>query len=148
MRWCIRSVKPQAVIHLGDYFADGEAMAEENPGISFYQVPGNCDLHRMFIPVPEICSEKVCGVQLYITHGHRHNVKLTLSRLLADARAGKAQAVLFGHTHEALCQQEQDGLWVLNPGACGSSGGSAGLMEVEGGKILNCSILRQEDLEL
>ena len=31
MRQCIDRVKPHAVIHLGDYFDDGEAMKEEYP---------------------------------------------------------------------------------------------------------------------
>ncbi len=146
MRWCIQAVKPQAVIHLGDYYQDAEIMEEENPGIPFYKVPGNCDLHRGWIPDPEIRVEKVCGVRLYFTHGHRHNVKLSPHRLLLDAKEAKVQAVLYGHTHQADCHLEGD-LWVLNPGTCGVYGGSAGLLEVENGKILACRLLRQEDLE-
>ena len=84
---------------------------------------------------------------LYMTHGHRHNVKLTRGLLLKDARAAGVAAVLYGHTHEAECIQERDGLWVMNPGSCGYGGGSVGLMEVENGTITNCRILRQEDLE-
>ena len=67
--------------------------------------------------------------------------------LLMNARNAGAQAVLYGHTHEAVCNLEDDGLWVLNPGACGSSGGSVGLIEVDQGKIIACRILRQADLE-
>ena len=84
---------------------------------------------------------------LYMTHGHRHNVKLTRGLLLRDARASHAQAALYGHTHEAECTQEEDGLWVLNPGSCGYGGGSAGLMEISNGTIKCCRILRQADLE-
>ena len=36
---------------------------------------------------------------------------------------------------------------VLNPGSCGYFGGSAGLIEVSGGMIVCCRILRQSDLE-
>ena len=82
-----------------------------------------------------------------MTHGHKHNVKLYLGSLLQDARACKVQAVLYGHTHVADCHLEEDGLWVLNPGSCGYGGGSAGLMEVENGRITACRLLRQEDLE-
>lgn len=147
MRLSIDRVRPDAVIHLGDYFDDGTAMAEEYPHIRFHQVPGNCDLYRMPRWQREILSYPVFGVNLYMTHGHKHRVKLTLSRLLADARASKAAAVLYGHTHVANCYQEPDGLWVLNPGSCGSYGGSVGLIDVNDGKILSCRILRQEDLE-
>ncbi len=143
MRWCIGKVKPQAVIHLGDYYQDGEAMQEEFSQISFYRVPGNCDQHRGFIPDPEIRVEKVCGLWLYMTHGHRHHVKMSLFSLLRDARASKVQAVLYGHTHTADCHVEADGLWVLNPGTCGVYGGSVGLIEAENGRILSCRVLDQ-----
>lgn len=146
MRRCVDGVKPDAVIHLGDYFDDGAALAEEYPGIPFYQVPGNCDRYRCMPGTPEIRIERIFGVDLYLTHGHRHNVKLYLGALVKDARACRAAAALYGHTHEADCHREEDGLWVLNPGSCGYYGGSAGLIEVEGGKILRCTILRGEDL--
>ena len=148
MRRCIDAVQPDAVIHLGDHYDDGTAMAEEYPQIRFYQVPGNCDVHRCFIPDPETRLETLGGVRILMTHGHRHHVKQTLIRLLADARASRADAVLFGHTHSAYCQLEEDGLWVLNPGSCGYFGGSAGLLEANAGQILQCRILREEDLNV
>lgn len=147
MSRCIEKVQPDGVIHLGDYFEDGEAMKEEFPGIPFYQVPGNCDQYRCKPGQPEILVEDFEGVTLYLTHGHRHKVKLYMSALLRDARKSHADGVLYGHTHEAACYQEEDGLWVLNPGSCGYYGGSAGLMEIRNGKILFCRILREEDLE-
>lgn len=146
MRRCIAGVKPDAVVHLGDYFDDGEAMKEEFPGIPFYQVPGNCDRYRCPPGQPEILIDRVCGVELYMTHGHKHRVKSFLGALLRDARAAKADAVLYGHTHTADCHREDDGLWVLNPGSCGYYGGSAGLMEVKNGEITACSVIR--DMEL
>lgn len=148
MRRCIDAVQPDAVIHLGDHYDDGTAMAEEYPQIRFYQVPGNCDAHRCFIPDPETRLETLGGVRILMTHGHRHHVKQTLIRLLADARASRADAVLFGHTHSAYCQREEDGLWILNPGSCGYFGGSAGLLEVRAGQILQCRLLREEDLNV
>ena len=148
MRRAIRCIKPDAVIHLGDYFDDAEAMAEENPHIRFHMVPGNCDRYRMVRHEPEILCYDVCGVRLYMTHGHNHHVKQTLLRLLADARSAGASAALYGHTHIADCHQESDGLWVLNPGACGSSGGSVGLIEVENNQIKACRLLWQADLEV
>ena len=148
MRRCIDAVQPDAVIHLGDHYDDGTAMAEEYPQIRFYQVPGNCDAHRCFIPDPETRLETLGGVRILMTHGHRYHVKQTLIRLLADARASRADAVLFGHTHSAYCQREEDGLWVLNPGSCGYFGGSAGLLEVRAGQILQCRLLREEDLNV
>ena len=81
-----------------------------------------------------------------MTHGHVHNVKCSRYALIKDAREARAQAALYGHTHEPDCHEE-DGLWILNPGSCGHNGGSVGLIEVNDGKILSCGILRQEDWE-
>lgn len=147
MRHAIRAVKPNAVIHLGDYYDDGEAMAEEFPHLPFHLVGGNCDRYRGYGIHREMLCYDVCGVRLYMTHGHNHHVKTSTYSLLLDARKERAQAALYGHTHQAECHQEADGLWVLNPGACGSSGGSVGLIEVSNRKIETCRILRQADLE-
>lgn len=147
MRRCIEAVKPDAVIHLGDHYDDGQSMAEEYPHIRFHQVPGNCDRYRCPMNTPEILCYPVGGVMLYMTHGHRHNVKSGLFRLLSDARDCNAQAVLYGHTHAADCHRETDGLWVLNPGSCGAYSGSAGVIETEQERISACYLIGQADLE-
>lgn len=147
MRFAIRAVKPDAVVHLGDYYDDGESMAQENRHILFHQVPGNCDRSRFIGMKPEVLCYPVCGVKLFMTHGHVQNVKFGIGRLLNDARKAGAQAALYGHTHIADCFREEDGMWVLNPGSCGSSGGSVGLIETENNEILSCKILRREELE-
>jgi len=144
---CIETIKPDVMIHLGDYFDDAAALAEEYPNIPLYQVPGNCDRYRCMPGQPDILIPRISGVNFYLTHGHRHNVKLTDGLLLRDARASKVDAVLYGHTHEAECRQEADGLWVMNPGSCGYYGGSAGLIQIDNNKIISCCILRQSDLE-
>ena len=146
MRRCMDAVKPDAVIHLGDHFDDGEAIKEEFPGIPFYQVPGNCDRYRCRPDQPEILIPRIGGVDFYMTHGHRHSVKSYLGALLRDARAAKAAAALYGHTHVADCHREEDGLWVLNPGSCGYYGGTAGLITVSGGAICDCRIVKDTDL--
>ncbi len=147
MRYCISKVKPDHVVHLGDHFDDGTAMAEEYSHIRFHQVPGNCDRYRCDPWQVDILCYDIGNVRFYMTHGHKHGVKSGLSHLLLDARKSCAQAVLFGHTHEAYCQQETDGLWVLNPGSCRGYGGSAGVVEIEQGKISSCRIVQQEDME-
>ena len=147
MRDCIAAVKPDAVIHLGDHFDDGTAIAEENPHLTVHQVPGNCDRYRCPPWAAETLIYPVCGVLMYMTHGHNHRVKWSTYSLLEDARASGAKAVLYGHTHQAQCYQEPDGLWVLNPGSCGYGGGTAGLIEVKDKVIVNCRILTQADLE-
>ena len=146
MRRCIELTQPDAIIHLGDYYRDGQTINEEYPQIPIYQVPGNCDLHSVWCPDPEIRLIELGGVRLYMTHGHRHHVKQGIYALMRDARAAGAQAALFGHTHLALCQQEADGLWLLNPGAS-SWGGSAGIIQTAGGKIVRCYNIEAADLK-
>ncbi len=147
MRYAIQAVKPDAVVHLGDYYEDASVLAEENPRLRFHQVPGNCDRNRMLRLEPEVICYNVCGVKLYMTHGHVQQIKrLGLGGLIAQAAAMGAQAALYGHTHIADCRL-QDGMWILNPGACGSSSGTVGLIETEKDKIIACRILQQADLE-
>lgn len=146
MRLAVQAVKPDAVVHLGDYFEDGAALAEENPSLRFHMVAGNCDLYRQVSnPVQTLCYP-VCGVKLYMTHGHLHRVKYSLTELLQDARRNGAQAALYGHTHKADCHQEEDGLWVVNPGTCGYFGSTVAVINVADGQILDCSILNKNDL--
>jgi putative phosphoesterase len=147
MRRCIEAVKPDAVVHLGDHYDDGCAMAEEFPKIRFYQVPGNCDRYRGGFMAAETLVDWVCGVKLFMTHGHIHRVKMGFYSLVRDAEAAEVQAVLFGHTHEAYCQQTEKGMWVVNPGSCGYYGGTAALIQVADKKISDCRIIGQSDLE-
>ena len=89
---------------------------------------------------------RVDGLQFYLTHGHRQGVKQGLDRLIAEGRAAKAHAVVYGHTHQAHVSVI-DGMYVANPGSCGFFGSSAALIETDGTKITDCRILRQSDLE-
>ena len=146
MREAIRIIRPAQIIHLGDYYEDGETIAEENRNTIVHQVPGNCDRYRCPLSAREIMVLTIGGVRMYMTHGHRHNVKMTDIRLLADAYEAKADIVLYGHTHCADLRLEE-GMWIMNPGSCGARYGTFGLLEIDNGAIQNCSILSQSDLE-
>lgn len=146
MRYAVTAVKPNVIIHLGDHYDDGSIIAEENDSIRFLQVPGNCDRYRCYPPQPEILSCDIGGVRFYMTHGHLHGVKMSTGRLLRDTAEAKASVVLYGHTHQVDCRQEQ-GIWILNPGTCGSWGGTVGVITVENGQVIQCTILDQNDLE-
>ena len=146
MRQCVDAIRPDIMIHLGDYFDDGVVLKEEYPQIPLLQVPGNCDRYRCPPGQPEILVDSIGGVRVYMTHGHRHQVKLSAGILLKDARAARVDAVLYGHTHAADCHREEDGLWVLNPGSSGYYGGSAGIIATRDGIIETCRILREADL--
>lgn len=146
MRQCIQKVRPEHIVHLGDHFDDGVAMADENPHIRFHQVPGNCDGLRCMPWQAETMCYPIAGVKVFMTHGHKHAVKTGSERLLADACKSGAQIVLYGHTHQAECYQTQNGMWVLNPGSCRTSEGSVGVVEIEEEKISACYLLKQTDI--
>jgi putative phosphoesterase len=146
MRRAVSCTKPDAIVHLGDYVADAQCLREEHPGISFYQVAGNCDRYHSMHPAPEILTVKLGGVIFYLTHGHLHGVKMYTDSLERAARDSGAQIVLYGHTHRPDCRLER-GLYILNPGTCCSSNGSVGLVEIRDGKITDCRVLGQPELE-
>ncbi len=143
MRSAVKTLRPDALIHLGDYYEDGQTIAFENSHIPMYQVPGNCDKYRVF-DKPEALCLTVFGVKLYMTHGHNHGVKMTRHRLIKEATQAGAQAALYGHTHQADCHREPDGMWVVNPGSCGSYSGSVAVMEIAEGSIQDCKIVTAE----
>ena len=86
MRWCVNTVKPDAIVHLGDYFEDGQDLHEEYPMIPFYQVPGNCDRYRVF-GKPELMCVPVFGAMLDagMTSGIFYGSALTLALGVASA---------------------------------------------------------------
>ncbi|WP_251318469.1 metallophosphoesterase family protein [Flintibacter muris] len=122
--------QPEQIIHLGDMMDDAETVAEHYPKIPFCLVPGNCD--GWFTTVPVKKNIKLEGKSILLSHGHRWGVKSGYDMAIADARAVGADILLFGHTHVPLCQQLEDGLWMMNPGPARSS---YGLIEIEDGHI-------------
>ena len=146
MRRCVDKIKPQAIIHLGDFYDDAQALQEDYSHIPFHIVPGNCDRYRTPPHVREVAIERILGVDFLLTHGHRHWVKNGTDQLVRSAREAGVQAVIYGHTHIPDCRKDGD-LWILNPGPAGSWGGSAGLVKVENGKILSCHNFRYGELE-
>lgn len=146
MRLAIDTVKPDAVIHLGDYYDNAETMADEYRHIRFHIVPGNGDFCRCPPDTPKILCYSIGGVRFFMTHGHMHGVKSGTNRLVQEARENNAQAALYGHTH--IVDHRLDGeLMILNPGACNSAEGSVAVIETENNAIASCNILRIRDLE-
>ena len=144
MKKCVEKIKPDAMIHLGDYYDDGETLTELYPQIPVHQVTGNCDAYRRPPHAREMLCYPVGGVTVYMTHGHREYVKQGTGVLMAEARRHGAQVALYGHTHIMDCRQEEDGLWVMNPGAASHS---AGLLKIDGQALTACYILTEADLE-
>lgn len=99
------------VIHCGDGEAD-TWLLESIVSTPVIRVAGNCDFESS--AAKELLHE-VCGRKILICHGDRYGVKSGLSRLAARGREVAADVVLFGHTHQALLD-DNHGLLLLNPG--------------------------------
>jgi hypothetical protein len=128
MKQMVLREKPQHIIHLGDCVEDAAHL--EPLGLPLTQVKGNCDFRSH---LPAILTPELEAVRFYVTHGHLQGVKSGYLRAIYSAMETQAQVLLFGHTHRAICFQEQ-GLWVMNPGACNSHG-SYGVVLLENGTV-------------
>ncbi len=111
----IKMSKPDLIIHLGDSQGDTFKIKKQFPQIPLKAVRGNCDMNSNF-PKSEILT--LCGLKLFLTHGHLHLVKSGLSLLCAETKSLGAHAALYGHTHMADIRMEQ-GVYFINPGSCG-----------------------------
>lgn len=101
-----------AVIHLGDGNADVELLRVALD-VPLIHVAGNCDPGSN---APRELIWECEGKRILLTHGDAYQVKSGLARLLQRALEIKVEAVLFGHTHQAVCENSQ-GVLLLNPGA-------------------------------
>lgn len=147
MRYCVDRIKPDHIVHLGDFYQDALVIQEQYPHIRCHQVLGNGDEACRDPWAVRVLNYDIGGVRFYMTHGHVEGVKGGNDRVIQTALSTQSQCLLYGHTHDALCFQSQEGMWVMNPGTCRSFGGSVGLIEIHDKKISSCRILRQEDLE-
>jgi putative phosphoesterase len=99
----------EAMIHCGD----SELPADSAEMDGFYAVKGNCDYDREYVNER---MESLGGYTFYVTHGHLHNVKMSLMNLHYKARETGAKIVCFGHSHVAGAEMI-DGLLMVNPGS-------------------------------
>lgn len=149
--------------HIGDnvselvFLGDGtrDLIRRLPESIRVYAVYGNCDnfggavdidiLDNDGNVVPAERIETICGKTALLMHGHKYFVKGGLSLALERAAAVGADILLFGHTHQPLCQRIPAGsvlgkitlskdLHVFNPGALVD--GSFGVLTVRNGEIL------------
>lgn len=115
MRQVIDREKPNYVFHLGDHDSDAEQISQAYPALPVAMVRGNCD---GWSDTPTTLSFILGSLRFFLCHGHTYGVKNHLLQAVYAAEEARADFLLFGHTHEALLDEE-DGIQILNPGACG-----------------------------
>lgn len=142
MEEAVRLEQPDMIMHLGDLVRDADALGARCPGIPLVRVPGNCDGSSRLAGV---LLYRVGGVPILLCHGHQYSVKSGYYRISLAARQEGAEVLLFGHTHVQYCEQ-YDGLWMLNPGACGQGGFLRyGLVTVEDGHAHCCTVSEKQN---
>lgn len=112
MELAVKQTKPDVIMHLGDNILDAIELYQKYPFIAFNAVRGNCDSPSNGNDDKLLTLE---SVTIYMTHGHRCDVKNGLRLLTSLARGKGADLALFGHTHIAEIIQEQD-ITLMNPG--------------------------------
>lgn len=103
------------LIHLGDNVEDVEKLKEGFEG-EVYSVKGNCDFSSK---IPASICEIIQGKKIFITHGHKYNVKFGMNSIIYKGMEEEADIVLYGHTHIAHMKNEE-GIWFINPGSAGN----------------------------
>ena len=100
------------LIHLGDNVDDISIIQKFYKG-AIINVKGNCDFCS---GTPNDRVEEIGGKKIFLTHGHRYNVKENLGKLRYKALETGANIVLYGHTHIGKIDFEE-GIWYINPGS-------------------------------
>ena len=134
----IEEQKPDMALHLGDYVRDAETIAAYFPSLDLRYVRGNCDAFYRG-DAEENLLFTADGVRIFMTHGHRYNVKLGYESLANAAHFSGAALALFGHTHEADFLRMGD-VTLFNPGSAGMGRQTYGRITVKGTEF-KCEIL-------
>lgn len=105
--------KPDMLFHLGDYVEDGIRLKEEL-NIPTTIVRGNGDYSITDFNDDEIVEVK--DKKIFLTHGHKYNVRMGITNLYYKAQEIGADYVLFGHTHIPIIEKIEN-IVIMNPGS-------------------------------
>ncbi len=115
------------------FLGDGESdliKIKETFKKDIYAVSGNCD---MYSKNPEELVIDIGGKRIFMSHGHKYNVKYNYNNIYYKGKEVGADIILFGHTHLPMIE-EHDEVIMMNPGSLsrgvGISGRSLGYIEI------------------
>lgn len=121
------------VLFLGDGVSDFKEITKGYEGEAL-AVLGNCDFSSEY-PMERIVE--IDGVKIFMCHGHRYNVKMSLNSILYKGEEAGAEVILFGHSHTQILEHHM-GIYVMNPGSVSHSYIGKigyGVLEIEEGLI-------------
>lgn len=105
--------RPDLLFHLGDYIEDGIKICTAL-GIDTIMVKGNGDRGNRIYNEDELIE--ISGKKIFLTHGHRYDVRYGITNLYYKALELNVDMVLFGHTHVPI-NIEENGIIFMNPGS-------------------------------
>ena len=103
----------------------------ERPPV-LHAVRGNNDVLARY---PDEMLVQAGGKALLLVHGHLQRVRTHRLQLVLHAQERGADVALFGHTHQSECGFEQ-GVLLLNPGACSGRQPSYALLTIAAEELL------------
>lgn len=112
-------------VHAGDVMAAGVLDAMRPRSGHVIAVAGNNDIPEKWPEfetdivqqLPRTAELELPGGILVVEHGHRHGHHAPRHDLLRRTHP-HARAIVYGHSHKLICDQDEDP-WVVNPGAAG-----------------------------
>lgn len=126
--------KFDAVLFLGDGETDFKEIVK-NYSKQAYSVLGNCDYSSEY-PYERVVEFD--GINIFMCHGHKYNVKMTLNSIRYKGEEVGADIVLFGHSHTQILEKD-DYIYLMNPGSVSHSYGLSktgyGVIEIDSGVI-------------
>lgn len=100
------------IIHAGDVEEDVAEIKTKLP-YPVVGVAGNNDWGRTLQNENLI---DISGTKIFVTHGHRYDVRYGEDLIFNKARKEGAKLAIFGHTHVPVLE-ERAGITILNPGS-------------------------------
>ena len=109
------------LVHCGDFEHDlGDVLAgvSGKQSYAYFPVKGNCDI---FSRESKELDLVFMGYNIFVTHGHRYNVRYETGTLAEEGAARGADIVLYGHTHVPEIRKEKGAggteILIINPGS-------------------------------
>jgi uncharacterized protein len=103
-------------LHAGDFRRDADYL-QKLTNLPVVAVEGNCDNWGRSAQEELI---EVAGKKIWMTHGHRYQVKQSMVALVRKSEELQADVAIFGHTHLPFVLKEQ-GILLFNPGSAAYS---------------------------
>ncbi len=117
------------VVFAGDVAKDAEELRLCYPRLCIAEVVGNNDFFVKSIPEDRLFELE--GKRIFLTHGHKYNVKYSTAQLAAAAKRQGADIAIYGHTHFRDFDVV-NGVTLINSGTARKS---YGVLTIENGEI-------------